>query len=549
MKRDALKALTNAHAWVGLIISTILFIIFFAGSLSLFREDIMSWERDPYFTVGDEVENFSFDAIISQVTQDYNVHTHGYFVLQRPTAEQPSSNVYFEEEIVPQGNLGDGQDAQQEGSVENHIDKHLVISPDGKILGDGNAFDWANFLYKLHYNLHIPEIGLYFVGVVTLFFFVALLSGVVIHWRKIISKFFQYRKDGKKDKLLDAHNLIGVMGLPFHIMYAFSGLVFNLLIVYQISYAVALYGGDQAKLFKAAGVVDVHIEETNIAVPVQGIDKLYLTAKESLGEVEITRITIDHFGDESASVTFRGDDKSQFSTRKEVTYHIASGRELYLTKNNYDNDIRGGLAVIASLHFGDFAGYSLRILFFILGIGTCYIILTGNLMWLQKRANLRSEKQNKFGLRLVKAMTTGGFIGTIFATAVGFICARLLPIDMLNRSDVIGQIFFACLALSLITSLFIKAQKQFSAIFLKITAVALAIIPVLDWLILPQKILFMFKAGHFDVIVVEVMLLVLALCCWLISSKLVIATEPVIEQETILNELIDNSIDKASVVS
>jgi len=541
MKRDALKALTNAHAWVGLIISTILFIIFFAGSLSLFREDIISWERDPYFTVSDDVQNFSIDAIISQVTEEYNVHTHGYFILQRPTVEQPSSNLYFEEEIATQGNL----DNEKGGQQEDHIDKHLVISPDGKILGDGNAFDWGNFLYQLHYNLHIPEVGLYFVGVVTLFFFVALLSGVVIHWRKIISKFFQYRKDGKKDKLLDAHNLIGVMGLPFHIMYAFSGLVFNLLIVYQVSYAVALYGGDQAKLFKAAGVVDVHIEETNITVPVQGIDKLYLTAKESLGEVDITRISIDHFGDESASVTFRGDDKTQFSTRKEVTYHIASGRELYLTNNNYDNDIRGGLAVIASLHFGDFAGYSLRILFFILGIGTCYIILTGNLMWLQKRANLRSEKQNKFGIQLVKAMTTGGFIGTVFATAVGFICARLLPLDLLNRSDIIGKIFFACLAVSLITSLLIKAQQQFSAIFLKVTALALALIPVLDWLILPQKIIAMFKVGHFDVVIVEVMLLILALCCWLISSRLVVTVAPVTAQEVTPNEL----IDKASAVS
>jgi len=541
MKRDALKALTNAHAWVGLIISTILFIIFFAGSLSLFREDIISWERDPYFTVSDDVQNFSIDAIISQVTEEYNVHTHGYFILQRPTVEQPSSNLYFEEEIATQGNL----DNEKGGQQEDHIDKHLVISPDGKILGDGNAFDWGNFLYQLHYNLHIPEVGLYFVGVVTLFFFVALLSGVVIHWRKIISKFFQYRKDGKKDKLLDAHNLIGVMGLPFHIMYAFSGLVFNLLIVYQVSYAVALYGGDQAKLFKAAGVVDVHIEETNITVPVQGIDKLYLTAKESLGEVDITRISIDHFGDESASVTFRGDDKTQFSTRKEVTYHIASGRELYLTNNNYDNDIRGGLAVIASLHFGDFAGYSLRILFFILGIGTCYIILTGNLMWLQKRANLRSEKQNQFGIQLVQAMTTGGFIGTVFATAVGFICARLLPLDLLNRSDIIGQIFFACLAVSLITSLLIKAQQQFSAIFLKVTALALALIPVLDWLILPQKIIAMFKVGHFDVVIVEVMLLILALCCWLISSRLVVTVAPVTAQEVTPNEL----IDKASAVS
>ncbi|WP_082627085.1 PepSY-associated TM helix domain-containing protein [Colwellia sp. TT2012] len=539
MKRDALKALTNAHAWVGLIISTILFIIFFAGSLSLFREDIISWERDPYFVSSESGASFSIDAVISQVVNDYQVNTHGYFILQMPTDEQPSTNIYFEEKIPAEEQQEHALDKQ----LDDHIDRHLIISPDGKVLGDGNAFDWGNFLYQLHYNLHIPEVGLYFVGVVTLFFFVALLSGVVIHWRKIIAKFFQYRKDGKKDKLLDAHNLIGVMGLPFHLMYAFSGLVFNLLIVYQISYAVVLYGGDQGKLFKAAGVVDVHLDESNVAIPVQGLDKLLLTAKLSLGQVTIIRMSIDHFGDESASVTFRGDDKSQFSTRKEVTYHIASGRELYLTKNNYDNDIRGGLAVIASLHFGDFAGYSLRMLFFVLGIGTCYIILTGNLMWLQKRANLRSEKQNKLGLQLVKAMTTGGFIGTIFATAVGFICARLLPIDLLDRSDLIGQIFFACLAASLIVSLLIKAQQQFAAIFLKITALALALIPVLDWLMLSQGIVVMFKAGHFDVLIVEVMLLSLALCCWLVSSRLFSSAEAVVNEQPIsLNDLAENLI-------
>ncbi len=509
MNRDSLKALTNAHAWVGLIISTILFIIFFAGSLSLFREYIIAWERDPHFAVSQQGDNFALDSVISQVSKEYNINTHGYFSLIIPAAAQPLASLYFVE-----NNFAD------KNSAEEHIDKHLIISPDGKILGDGSGFTWGNFIYRLHFDLHIPEVGLYFVGIVTLFFFVALLSCVVIHWRKIVSKFFQYRKDGKKDKLLDAHNLIGVMGLPFHIMYALSGLVLNLLIVYQISYAADLYGGDQTKLFAAAGVIDVHLEETNIAVPVQGLDKLLLTAKKSLGEVDITRMSIDHFGDKSASVTFRGADNSQFSTRKEVTYHIASGRELYLTKNNYDNDIRGGLAVIASLHFGDFAGYSLRILFFVLGIGTCYIILTGNLLWIQKKSNLRVEKQNLFGLRLVHAMTTGGFIGTIFATAIGFIFARIIAVDYAERSDFMAYIFFGCLFTAIAVSLNIKSQKQFAAIFLKITAVALAIIPVVDWLYVPQGIVAMLKLGHYNVIIVEAMLLSLALFCWLIASRL-----------------------------
>ncbi len=504
MKKDALKAITNAHAWVGLIISTILFIVFFAGSLSLFRDNIIAWETNPHFSTDNNIEAFNVDKIITKISQDYPVYHHGYFIIDFPTQEHPITNTYFEEL------LADGE----------HIDRNLLLSANGDIVGHGDGFNWGNFLYRLHVDLHIPEVGLYFVGIITLFFFVALISGVVIHWRKIISKFFQYRKDGKKDKWLDAHNIIGVMGLPFHIMYAFTGLVFNLLIIYQISYALVLYGGDQSKLFEAAGVVDVHLDETNVNLPVTGINDLLATAKESLGEVNITRLSIDHFGDESASVTFRGHDDSKFSTRKEVTYHIQSGRELYITRDNYDNNLRGGLSVISSLHFGDFAGYSLRILFFILGIGTCYIILTGNLMWLDKKAKLRREKQNQLGLQLVKAMTTGGFIGTIFAAGVGFICARALPLDMLDRSELINQIFFATLFSALFISLFIKKQTQFSALFLKLTAITLAATPILDWFLVSEGIKSMLENQHYDVLIVQACLLCLALCCWLVSTKL-----------------------------
>jgi hypothetical protein len=267
---------------------------------------------------------------------------------------------------------------------------------------------------------------------------------------------------------------------------------------------------------------------------------LFLTAKASLGEVSINRVSIDHFGDESASVRFRGADVSQFSTRKEATYHIASGRELYLTKDNFDNDLRGGLSVISSLHFGDFAGYLIRVLFFILGIGTCYIILTGNLMWIQKKANLRVEKQNLMGLKVVYAMTTGGFIGTIFASAVGFVFARVIPIDTIGRSDLISYIFFGCLFTAIVVSLNIKAQKQFAAIFLKITAVALAIIPVMDWLFVTQGIMAMLEFGYYHVIVVEVMLLSLSLFCWLIAVRLFVNKRVEVDDEigNVINTLV-----------
>ena len=117
-------------------------------------------------------------------------------------------------------------------------------------------------------------------------------------------------------------------------------------------------------------------------------------------------------------------------------------------------------------------------------------------------------------------------------------------------SFTLSSIFFACLAASLIASLLIKAQQQFAAIFLKITALALAMIPVLDWLMLSQGIVVMFNAGHFDVLIVEVMLLSLALCCWLVSSRLFSSAEAVIDEQLInTDELTENSIGKASVIN
>lgn len=134
---------------------------------------------------------------------------------------------------------------------------------------------------------------------------------------------------------------------------------------------------------------------------------------------------------------------------QEIRYHIATGKELYKTLNNHDNTSRSGLSIVASLHFGDFAGYSFRVLFFILGLGTCYLILPGNLLWIEKRASQR--KFSKFGLRVVKVITSDGFIA-----------ARLLPITNELRSEIIVEIFFACLFSAVVLSLLVKQQHLFS---------------------------------------------------------------------------------------
>jgi uncharacterized iron-regulated membrane protein len=63
------------------------------------------------------------------------------------------------------------------------------------------------------------------VGFAALIMLVALVSGVVMH-RKIFRELFTFRpKKHTQRSALDLHNLTGVVALPFHFIFAFSGLV------------------------------------------------------------------------------------------------------------------------------------------------------------------------------------------------------------------------------------------------------------------------------------------------------------------------------------
>jgi len=51
MNKEFLKRITDAHSWLGLIISGLLFVVFFAGSVALFRAEISQWSMQPHFEV------------------------------------------------------------------------------------------------------------------------------------------------------------------------------------------------------------------------------------------------------------------------------------------------------------------------------------------------------------------------------------------------------------------------------------------------------------------------------------------------------------------
>src|SRR5699024_2851881 len=104
---------------------------------------------------------------------------------------------------------------------------------------------------ELHYALGAPPFGTWLMGLVSLLYGVALVSGVVIHLPTLVRHLFALRSGHNLKRFWqDAHNVVGVLSLPFHMMFAVTGAVLCLLLVAMLALNPLLYRG---QLMAASG--------------------------------------------------------------------------------------------------------------------------------------------------------------------------------------------------------------------------------------------------------------------------------------------------------
>jgi uncharacterized iron-regulated membrane protein len=123
----------------------------------------------------------------------------------------------------------------------------------------------VEFIYRLHYTAGLPRSwGIYVLGVCVLYG-LALASGVIIYAPTFFKDLFALRI-GKNIKRMwqDAHNAIGILSLPFHLMYAWSSAVLALGVILLAPFQYLVFDGKLLQLVgpdisaaappKAAGV-------------------------------------------------------------------------------------------------------------------------------------------------------------------------------------------------------------------------------------------------------------------------------------------------------
>jgi uncharacterized iron-regulated membrane protein len=400
MKAATLRTYLSVHTWVGLIAGFGLFIAFYAGAITIFHEQLQAWETPPARTAGPPVAP---QDLVDAVLQAHPEAAAG-FVLRLPTAHQPGTELEFGE-------------------------RHFRLDAAGRLEEFRERSQLVDFIYRLHYTAGLPRSwGIYVLGVVCILYGLALASGVVIYAPSLVKDLFALRV-GKNVKRMwrDAHNAIGMLSLPFHLMYAWSSAVLALGLLLLAPFQFLVFDGKLLQLAGADIYVSLPPKPAGVAAPLAPAGLLLAQARQAVPGIEVETMSYQRAGDLHGQVQVVGQVQQRtLAGMAAVVLDAASGKVgRVVMPENFSPGTRF-LRSLQSLHFASFGGAAVQWMYFILGLAGAFLFYSGNLLWIESRRKRGTLAQPR-SARLMAQATLGVCLGCVAGVSAVFLLNQLAP--------------------------------------------------------------------------------------------------------------------------
>lgn len=411
------QAMLWAHRVLGLGFSGLLLIAFFMGSLALYDRELDSWML-PSLRAAPSTTALSLDR---QVLPEVASLSEGKALLQwyveLPDARRPLMRF-------------------QAWSVEREgFSRFLLPGKKGALEVAGSR--GGDFFYRLHYtlNIHAGNLGARLLGLAAMVGLISLIAGVFIHAR-LFQDLFTLRADKAPRRLLDLHNLTGVLALPFHALILLSGLLI-LFPLYLPAAIDALYPG-QAGQFAVQADAAYSRPATGNPGPMASLDGMLVEARQHWGGGEPAFVRVWHPGDANAYVEVSRSVADRLSVDGHTLYFdAASARLLHASQLP---PAAATLDVLAGLHVAHFHQPALRALYFFAGLSGCVMLASGLLYWLAKRRLQYPARE--WGGMSVTLLCSVLITGMPLATLAMLVANRWLPQALAGRAEWEVQLFF-----------------------------------------------------------------------------------------------------------
>lgn len=541
----------NTHTISGIIICAILYVIFFAGSFSFFKNEINAWQKNES-DKGGTYRNLVFDHLLDSIGQIkelkgrditfYMQHNgHASYVnigasqdtIVANKAKELAAKKELDEKKNRKANVEEGKKKKRgrgrRGAEDSMYFTYDLATKKPSDYSDG--YTMGEFLYRLHFLAPLNQIGINIgrpfgytlAGLVSFIFLFALISGLMLHWDKIKSNFFVFRPGNKwKTVWTDMHTALGVIGFPYQFMYALTGIVLIVNSVLIIPFSKYLYDGKEDEVYVALGYNDntkyTYLYEPLTATFKMGdfLDKL----EKKWPNSHMNRIFIKNYGDKSMHVValYDADIDKNFAGSGKIIHRVADDKTLFEKSasdtGSYLDYVKG---FIYRLHLADFGGYPIKIIYFVLGIMGCFVIISGILIWLVARDKNNIPKRKRIFNFWAANVFMASCLTMFPVTAMTFIAVKLAT--KVDQPFIFHVYFYSWLALGVFYIIRRNIGKTNLETLLIGSILSLAV-PIVNGIKTGNWIWETYRSGSKDILLVDLLWLSLGIIGLLIFKKM-----------------------------
>lgn len=431
MRADVIRLYKSVHTWTGIVAGMALFIAFYAGALTVFKEPIARWVSPP----ATPSSPGAAAVPLEQTPQ----------LIARTLAEHPAAAKGFrihlqEQENVP-ARMGwverpTGGDDHDESESRRYL---ATLQADGTpLIEESRQSRVAEFIDVLHRVVGLPfdsDPNRWVMGIVCALYAMALISGTIVLIPSLVKDFFALRLGRNLKRMwLDAHNVIGIVSLPFHVVMALTAAVFAFHDGIYFIQDRTIHQGQLAREWRRQPPKGEQPPPRDVST--------MLPPAELVARVQALSPTLRPVGlDYQQPTTPRA--QVRVWVRDDTGYR-RSPIGGFAALDPYTGRIRStdylpgsqstGAAIISSffaLHFATFGGTAVQWMYFLLGLAGAFLFYSGNLLWVETRRRRAGRGQGAPVLQkrssfLMAAATVGVCLGCVAGVSATLVAGKWL---------------------------------------------------------------------------------------------------------------------------
>jgi uncharacterized iron-regulated membrane protein len=359
MNRNAVRVWTLVHKWTSLICTAFLLMLCLTGLPLVFHDEIdHALSHDPKIAAVPGQRLLNYDQVLD-------------IALRARPGEVPLFMSFDLDRPVVNVTTGPRADAP-----EGLMHFAPIDQTNGRILAATGAGGVMDVVLRIHKDMFLGLSGLLFLGLMGALFIAAIVSGLVVYapfMRKI--DFGTVRASRSTQlKWLDYHNLLGVVTAAWVTVVALTGVINTL-----SDPILAVWRADQ--------LANMTAPYKDKAPPVHrsSIAAAITTAQAAAPGMRVQFVAFPggafsskhHYGVFLQGVTP--------ATKRLLTPALIDAETGHLTAIRRMPWYAQGLLISQPLHFGDYAGLPMKILWALLDIVTIIVICSGLYLWLSKK--------------------------------------------------------------------------------------------------------------------------------------------------------------------